>query len=449
MRIITAFMLVIVASASSAQEPIKRLEKIESPVEAADEAVTRERVDELVEGLGSRTFKAREEASAALKKLGRGALPHLERHRDHADAETRVRVRTLIAELSRPVEEKTLDLPEDEELFEGLDPRRPRGLELEPRGFRDIWRDLDRIFEERGMNSRLGRPGDLFERHRSLMDRMERDFDGLSRGGMTLRLGPGGGASFSSSSSLTFDGARLTWSTTSEGVRLDVHRDGAEDSFSAPDLESFIAQHPEIYEQYKDSGIFERTTFSFDVPGLGTDPTSQPRFRARGGFIDELERLFGGLSGRDPFIEPTPRFQPMPQVAPDAPRLGVIVSGLTSEEAAGLAVTDVDARGVKITQVLPGSAAASMGLAVGDILLSFNGAPLNMVTDLVEGVQRAGAGGSVHMKLVREGVLLSMEGALPGTRRAAPNGRQRNQRDAPQRIERDARPPRPRRARKL
>lgn len=443
MRRLLVSVLALAVPMLSAQEPIKPLEKIETPAEATADDVPRERVDELVEGLGAKAFQAREDAFTALKKLGRGALPHLERHRDHTDAETRVRVRSLIEELRRSTDE-TLELPEDEELFEGLEPRRPGGIEVQPRDLGDIWRQLDRIFEDRGMTSRLGRPDDLLQRHRDLMERMERDMDSLSRGGLTLRLAPGGGASFSSSSSLMFGDARLTWSTTPEGVRLDVRRNGEEQSYAARDLEAFMAEHPEVYDEYKASGIFERTTFGFSVPGLGADPMTPPRFHAGGGLVDEIERLFGGLRGlrerpsRGGLVPLLPRQQ---RGAPNPPRLGVIVSMLTAEEAAGFGAAKAGAQGVKVTQVLPGSVAESMGLAVGDILVSLNGKPLNSVPDLIDGVQRAGAGGPVRLELVRDGKSRTFEGTLAGRRRLAPA--------APKRIERDAEAPRRRRSRKL
>lgn len=60
-------------------------------------------------------------------------------------------------------------------------------------------------------------------------------------------------------------------------------------------------------------------------------------------------------------------------------------------------------KGVEIIEVTAGSAAAQVGLRLGDILLALNGTPLNDVSDLVKEIRKNSPGDKVIVEYQREG----------------------------------------------
>jgi S1-C subfamily serine protease len=63
----------------------------------------------------------------------------------------------------------------------------------------------------------------------------------------------------------------------------------------------------------------------------------------------------------------------------------------------------VNARGVEITEVAPGSAADRAGIKVGDVAVSMNGVPLENGAQLRNGLALLRVGQSVEMHLLRNG----------------------------------------------
>jgi len=82
-------------------------------------------------------------------------------------------------------------------------------------------------------------------------------------------------------------------------------------------------------------------------------------------------------------------------------QLGVVVQPLDTEKARGLGAPDT--RGALITEVLEDSPAAKAGLAPGDIIKAFNGAPINESSDLPPLVGALIPGTKATITVLREG----------------------------------------------
>jgi Do/DeqQ family serine protease len=82
-------------------------------------------------------------------------------------------------------------------------------------------------------------------------------------------------------------------------------------------------------------------------------------------------------------------------------QLGVAVDQVTSDLAKRLGLNE--ARGILVTQVAEGSAAAKAGLRQGDIILAFNGAPVSDPNSLRNSVAGTEPGTEVTMTVFRDG----------------------------------------------
>jgi len=82
-------------------------------------------------------------------------------------------------------------------------------------------------------------------------------------------------------------------------------------------------------------------------------------------------------------------------------QLGVAVDQLTSDLARRLGLNE--ARGILVTQVAEGSAAAKAGLRQGDIILAFNGAPVSDPNSLRNSVAGTEPGTEVTLTIFRDG----------------------------------------------
>jgi Do/DeqQ family serine protease len=81
--------------------------------------------------------------------------------------------------------------------------------------------------------------------------------------------------------------------------------------------------------------------------------------------------------------------------------VGIKLRDLTTEAAESLQL--VNARGVEISEVAPGSAADQAGMKVGDVALSLNGVSLENAAQLRNGLALLRVGQSVEMRLLRNG----------------------------------------------
>jgi serine protease Do len=101
--------------------------------------------------------------------------------------------------------------------------------------------------------------------------------------------------------------------------------------------------------------------------------------------------------------------------------LPVATQALTPELAEALGLKGK--KGVRITEVYPDSTAAKAGLRVGDILLRFDGDPIEVtqpedVETFTTMVRRYRVGSNVKLELVRNGMPLSMEVELAASPKA-------------------------------
>jgi Do/DeqQ family serine protease len=86
--------------------------------------------------------------------------------------------------------------------------------------------------------------------------------------------------------------------------------------------------------------------------------------------------------------------------------VGIKLRDLSPEAAEALQL--VNARGVEIAEVAPGSAAARAGIEVGDVAISLNGVPLESAAELRNALALVRVGQSVELRLLRGGVQRSV-----------------------------------------
>lgn len=79
---------------------------------------------------------------------------------------------------------------------------------------------------------------------------------------------------------------------------------------------------------------------------------------------------------------------------------------LASTGTPGIQVID---RGIVITRVVPGSPAARAGLALGDLLVSYNGKPVTSAVELAQIVQSSFPGSKGRLELVRQNHFLTVD----------------------------------------
>jgi len=98
--------------------------------------------------------------------------------------------------------------------------------------------------------------------------------------------------------------------------------------------------------------------------------------------------------------------------------VGIKLRDVTPEVAESLQL--VNARGVEISEVAPGSAADRAGIKVGDVAVSMNGAALESATQLRNGLALLRVGQNVELRLLRNGaersVTLTITPATSGNR---------------------------------
>jgi len=82
--------------------------------------------------------------------------------------------------------------------------------------------------------------------------------------------------------------------------------------------------------------------------------------------------------------------------------VGIKLRDLTPEAAEALRL--VNARGVEISEVAPGSPADRAGVKLGDVAVSMNGVPLENAAQLRNALALLRVGQSVEMRLLRNSV---------------------------------------------
>src|SRR6202047_5547269 len=90
--------------------------------------------------------------------------------------------------------------------------------------------------------------------------------------------------------------------------------------------------------------------------------------------------------------------------------VGIKLRDMTPEAAESLQL--VNARGVEISEVAPGSPADHAGIKVGDVVVSMNGVPIESAAQLRNGLALLRVGQSVEMRLLRSGAERSVTLAI-------------------------------------
>jgi membrane-associated protease RseP (regulator of RpoE activity) len=98
--------------------------------------------------------------------------------------------------------------------------------------------------------------------------------------------------------------------------------------------------------------------------------------------------------------------------AGDRPRIGVVVRGLTDEEAGRAGLPDASA--VRVVSVAEGSPAAAAGLRAGDLIRQANGVPLDGAARLQALLQALAPDSALILQVQRDGAAIEVRIPAPG-----------------------------------
>jgi serine protease Do len=124
---------------------------------------------------------------------------------------------------------------------------------------------------------------------------------------------------------------------------------------------------------------------------------------------------------------------PEPPAPPQPPRVVVNALAAASRSYLGVGVREVDAeiarqkklpeeRGVEITSVAENSPAEKAGLKKGDVVLEFNGQPVQGVEQFIRLVRETPVGRSVTLKVSRDGAIHTLTATIGKCRNCGPFG---------------------------
>ncbi len=118
-------------------------------------------------------------------------------------------------------------------------------------------------------------------------------------------------------------------------------------------------------------------------------------------------------------LQATPPPPPATLTAPPGLRLGVVCADTPGIVAMALGQPDLD--GAWVVLVFPGSAAESAGLLKGDIVVSFDGAPVHSAADLIAYAAKSAPGAMPKLFIQRGPARTTITLALPGPTPPAPS----------------------------
>lgn len=350
-------------------------------------------LDQLVKDLGSADFKTREAATAKLGDAGEGARSALEKAVDSEHLEQRARVRRLLDQLG-----PTSGTDDPARVRDRL-----RGRPLEP--VSPPGRPRVEVRPQRGLDS-MPRPEDYHGRLGEYMDALSEYLDQMTRsprppqGGLDGWLRDGVSSSFS----VSIAGPGRTTRVMRNGESIECRRDPAGkitlkigrvdprtgkvkavETYAAEDLKAFKEEHGEVYDRYRETGVFDSS---------------------RHGFVTEWP---SPRAPRSPVRPPTVRAQS--QVGTD------VVHGATiaSVPAVLRSHLDLPRQAVLITAVKSGSPADGLGLRSHDVLTHVDGAPVGSMAD-IRSALNSGEGDTVEVRVLREGRKMAFAGARPKRR---------------------------------
>lgn len=350
--------------------------------DAGEAAALKARVEAAVKDLSSDDFDVRQKAQQELGAMGRRAHPHLKRFIDHKDPEVRLRIGDLLApKTASPLRREVEEVPGPQEPKRRLRSRRSPinpGVEIDPFV---LFRRGD--FFGGGLDPRD--PGSL---HRFMEKRMQELMG--PRGGRSRSAQPGQSSVRSTVQLSSPELGQVRFERSGDGIKLSITPpDGERKDYSAPNIETFAKENPEVYSRLKGTGIFQNS-------GL----TRSWSFRTQGGFGG------GGLrpwrsspqaapldrGGRDSDAAPTKpvplrrkgRFpSESPKDTPQKkPRLGATVREAPSAAPNGSPTLLVE-------KVEKGGVADGLGLKRGDVILRVNTRKVQGLAQLQDAVRSA------------------------------------------------------------
>ncbi len=366
------------AAALPAQEPVPAT-PAKPPVETAP--APKKSVEQLIEALGSDSYRARLDAERALREAGQEAVPLLKKAADTSDdAEVQWRARRVLRQIERGgaagLEARRRDAQQPDN--DAGQPERRGPLVLRRRGAEaDPMRDqFESLFERLQQDFGIDIPRARFFDDSFFRDLQEQMKAGTSRSqGLSMQIGP--------------DGA----------VRVEVQEkgeDGKTDTkvYEAPDMESFHEKHPGVLQK---NGL-----------GMGLLPGGPLR-----GFAPRLEFDWGGgmpplgtlpkgglgqpqVPGRDDLVVEPP---PPP---PAGKRLGIAIRNEVPVELRDHLGLD-EGVGLMVESVSDGSLAQALGLQKGDIVTHIGKHTIGSPQDVQDALGPIAKGAAVEVQFVRKG----------------------------------------------
>lgn len=366
-----------------AQEPVPAT-PAKPPVEAAP--APKKSVEQLIEALGSDSYRARLDAERSLREAGQEAVPLLKKAADTSDdAEVQWRARRVLRQIERGgaaglearqrgAETPDLDVPQG-----GEAPREQRGPSvLRRRGAEgDPMRDhFESLFERLQQDFGIDIPRARFFDDSFFRDLQEQMKAGTSRSqGLSMQIGP--------------DGA----------VRVEVQEkgdDGKTDTkvYEAPDMESFHEKHP---------GVLQKNGLGMGLLPGGPLRGFAPRLEFdRGGGMPPVWTLPKGgpgqlqVPGRDDLVVEPP---PPP---PAGKRLGIAIRNEIPADLRDYLGLD-EGVGLMVESVSDGSLAQALGLQKGDIVTHIGEHTIGSPQDVQDALGPIAKGSPVEVRFVRKG----------------------------------------------
>lgn len=344
--------------------------------------------DQLVKDLGSQDFQTREAATKKLRAAGAAAQAALRGALKSENLEQRARAQRLYDEIGAT---GTAD-----------DPSRARDR-LRGRPLRPVpppGRPTVEVRPQRGQRRPMPRPEDYRGRLDEYMKALEEFLDETTRsqrnrhqsldrwmrerlgGGFSVTLGTPG-----QTTRITRNGESIEFTRDAGGkVTLKVGRVDRQtgkvesaQTYSAPSIQAFKDTHGEVYDRYRDTGVFDSS---------------------RNGFVMEWP------------TRPTRPMPPMPVLG--NPKTAAAVHGATLSSVPGVlrAHLDIPPQAVLVTRVEEGSGADRLGLQPHDVLTHVDGVPVGSRTD-VRAVLALSTRDTVEVAVLRGGKRLKFEGQRP------------------------------------
>ncbi len=372
-------------------------------------------VQELIAGLDSESFEARNRSTEGLRALGETARPALEEARKSPSLEVRTRAESLLGELDGAASPSKDGTPS--ELQEKV--RRLRPVDPTERSQEDVAPDSEpHALPEMPRFQDFGDPNAYFDAVRKYMEETTKAMNSRRSFGFTMPPGiemlPGGGSrieiapngDLQYSVTRIIDGESVEFSKNSGGVTMKVTTRGAGEekkveTYEAKDVEELKSKFPDVWEKYGKAGGFELNAnpFTFRVePG----PYSVPRVGRQRGAAPRPD------SDRS-------RVRPLTPAAPEpvasGPRLGIEAGEIPPILDAQL---KLKGQGVAVEAVETNSLASRLGLRQYDVLLEVDGVPIRSADDIRRQMAAADGTATVRVKILRDGA--SQELSAPRAR---------------------------------